>query len=92
MEDPLTRAEVDVVVDCAPKSIGAQNYAHYQEAGVKSVFQGGEKHALTGHSFVAQANYESALGRPSTRVVSCNTTSTAGAIEIGSRSRKAPSG
>jgi len=69
-------AEVDVVVDCAPKSIGAQNYARYQEAGIKSVFQGGEKHALTGHSFVAQANYESALGRPSTRVVSCNTTST----------------
>jgi glyceraldehyde-3-phosphate dehydrogenase (NAD(P)) len=69
-------AQADVVVDCAPKSIGAQNYARYLEAGVKSIFQGGEKHSLTGHSFVAQANYESALGRQSTRVVSCNTTST----------------
>ena len=69
-------AQVDVVVDCAPKSIGAQNYARYQQAGVKSIFQGGEKHALTGHSFVAQANYESALGQQATRVVSCNTTST----------------
>jgi glyceraldehyde-3-phosphate dehydrogenase (NAD(P)) len=42
---------------------------------VKSIFQGGEKHSLTGHSFVAQANYASVIGRDSTRVVSCNTTS-----------------
>jgi glyceraldehyde-3-phosphate dehydrogenase (NAD(P)) len=69
-------AQVDVVVDCAPKDIGARNLARYQEAGVKSIFQGGEKHSLTGHSFVAQANYESALGRDTTRVVSCNTTGT----------------
>ena len=44
-------------------------------AAVKAVFQGGESHTTTGHSFVAQANYESALGRDTTRVVSCNTTS-----------------
>lgn len=31
--------------------------------------------ATTGHSFVAQANYATALGRATTRVVSCNTTS-----------------
>ncbi len=30
---------------------------------------------MTGHSFVADANYASAVGRESTRVVSCNTTS-----------------
>jgi glyceraldehyde-3-phosphate dehydrogenase (NAD(P)) len=69
-------AQVDVVVDCAPKNIGAKNLARYREAGVKAVLQGGEKHSLTGHSFVAQANYETALGRDATRVVSCNTTST----------------
>jgi glyceraldehyde-3-phosphate dehydrogenase (NAD(P)) len=68
--------KVDVVVDCTPKGIGAKNLARYRAAGVKSIYQGGEKHALTGHSFVAQANYESALGRDTTRVVSCNTTST----------------
>ena len=69
-------AGVDVVVDCTPKGIGARNLECYRAAGVKSVFQGGEAHSLTGHSFVAQANYETALGRDTTRVVSCNTTGT----------------
>ena len=67
---------VDVAVDCTPKGIGAKNLEHYREHGVKAIYQGGEKHSLTGHSFVAQANYETALGRDATRVVSCNTTST----------------
>ncbi|MDZ4745741.1 MAG: type II glyceraldehyde-3-phosphate dehydrogenase [bacterium] len=67
--------QVDVVADCTPKKIASSNLARYVAAGVKSVFQGGEKHSLTGHSFVAQANYATALGRYSTRVVSCNTTS-----------------
>lgn len=66
---------VDVVVDCTPKKVAAGNKPRYEEAGLKAVFQGGESHSLTGHSFVAQANYETALGRTSTRVVSCNTTS-----------------
>lgn len=69
-------AQVDVVVDCTPKGIGAKNLERYREVGVKAVYQGGEKHSLTGHSFVAQANYETAVGRGATRVVSCNTTST----------------
>jgi len=68
--------QIDVIVDCTPKGIGAKNLDHYREHGVKAIFQGGEKHSLTGHSFVAQANYETALGRDATRVVSCNTTST----------------
>ena len=63
------------MVDCTPKKVAASNKARYDKAGVKSIFQGGESHSLTGHSFVAQANYETALGRTSTRVVSCNTTS-----------------
>jgi glyceraldehyde-3-phosphate dehydrogenase (NAD(P)) len=67
--------QVDVVVDCAPKKFGAQNAERYRKAGVKFIVQGGEKHETTGHSFVAEANYESALGREATRVVSCNTTS-----------------
>jgi len=74
LDDLLTQA--DVVVDYTPKGIGAKNFKRYQELGVKVVYQGGEKHSLTGHSFVAQVNYESALGREATRVVSCNTTST----------------
>lgn len=67
---------LDVIVDCTPAGIGAANLSHYREHGVKAVFQGGEKHALTGHSFVAHANFFSAVGRDATRVVSCNTTAT----------------
>ena len=66
---------VDIVCDATPKKIASLNFEQYKKAGVKSIFQGGEKHSLTGHSFVAQANYASAIGRDSTRVVSCNTTS-----------------
>jgi len=69
-------AQTDVAVDCTPKGIGAKNLERYRALGVKAVYQGGEKHSLTGHSFVAQANYETTLGRDATRVVSCNTTST----------------
>lgn len=68
-------AQVDVVVDTTPKKIAAGNLEVYRAAGVKAVFQGGESHATIGHSFVAQANYATALGRDTTRVVSCNTTS-----------------
>ena len=74
LDDLLKR--VDVVVDCTPKGVGAGNLARYRAAGVKTILQGGEKHDVTGHSFVAQANYESARGRDATRVVSCNTTGT----------------
>jgi glyceraldehyde-3-phosphate dehydrogenase (NAD(P)) len=67
-------AQVDVVVDCTPKGIGAKNKDVYRAAGVKAMWQGGEKHELAGYSFVAQVNYEGALNRQFARVVSCNTT------------------
>ncbi len=68
-------AEADVVVDCTPKKIGAKNAELYRKRGIKFIVQGGEKHSVTGHSFVAEASYAGALARDSTRVVSCNTTS-----------------
>lgn len=68
-------AQADVVVDATPKHVAAGNLPRYRAAGVKVILQGGESHDTTGHSFVAQANYDSALGRDMTRVVSCNTTS-----------------
>jgi len=67
--------EADIVVDCTPKRIGAKNAELYCKLGVKFIVQGGEKHAVTGHSFVAEASFAGAVGRQSTRVVSCNTTS-----------------
>jgi glyceraldehyde-3-phosphate dehydrogenase (NAD(P)) len=66
----------DVIVDCTPKGIATKNVERYRAAGVKFILQGGEKHSATGHSFVAEANYDTALGRDCTRVVSCNTTAT----------------
>lgn len=69
-------AAADVVVDCTPKKVAAGNVARYRERGIRFIVQGGEKHAVTGHSFTAENNYDTALGRDSTRVVSCNTTST----------------
>jgi glyceraldehyde-3-phosphate dehydrogenase (NAD(P)) len=67
--------EADVVVDCTPKRIAAGNVETYRRRGIRFILQGGEKHAATGHSFVAECNYASALGAQATRVVSCNTTS-----------------
>ena len=67
--------DVDVIVDCTPKRIAAKNVDTYRRRGIKFILQGGEKHAATGHSFVAECNYASAVGREATRVVSCNTTS-----------------
>ncbi len=71
---PDLLGQVDVVVDCTPKGIGAANKAAYEAAGVKAIFQGGESHDLAGYSFVAQVNYHGAVDRQFTRVVSCNTT------------------
>ncbi|MEC8721187.1 MAG: type II glyceraldehyde-3-phosphate dehydrogenase [Candidatus Thermoplasmatota archaeon] len=64
----------DVVVDCAPGKLGAENIEKYKNAGVKYIFQGGEKHALTGQSYTSSANHLQNFGVQGTRVVSCNTT------------------
>ena len=64
----------DVVVDCAPGKLGAENLEKYRSAGVKYIFQGGEKHNLTGLSYTSSANHKENLNAEGTRVVSCNTT------------------
>ncbi len=64
--------EADLVVDGTPKSSGYK--PAYERAGVKAIWQGGERHALTNLSFNAYANYEEALGADYLRVPSCNTT------------------
>ena len=84
--------KIDAVADATPKKVASANLEKYRASGIKSIFQGGEKHSLTGHSFVAQANYETALGRDTTRVVSCNTTSivrTLGALKAAGLLKKA---
>ncbi|MFC1786564.1 type II glyceraldehyde-3-phosphate dehydrogenase [Halobacteriota archaeon] len=72
IQDLLGKA--DIVIDCTPGGIGSQNKSLYEDAGIKAIFQGGEKHGLAEFSFNAACNYEEALGRDFLRVVSCNTT------------------
>ncbi|HLO14510.1 MAG TPA: hypothetical protein VK206_06765, partial [Anaerolineales bacterium] len=38
--------QVDVVADATPKKVAAANLEKYKAGGVKSIFQGGEKHSL----------------------------------------------
>lgn len=68
-------AVADIIVDCTPKKIATGNIKKYKAEKLKFIVHGGEKHELTGHSFSAESNYETAINRESTRVVSCNTTS-----------------
>jgi glyceraldehyde-3-phosphate dehydrogenase (NAD(P)) len=49
LSDLLTIA--DIVVDCSPGKLGDENLAKYKAAGIKHMFQGGEKHTLTGRSY-----------------------------------------
>ncbi len=64
--------EADIVVDGTPKKCGYKKM--YEDANIKAIFQGGEKHELTGLSFNALANYDKAINADYVRVVSCNTT------------------
>jgi glyceraldehyde-3-phosphate dehydrogenase (NAD(P)) len=72
LEELLDKA--DLVVDCTPGGVGATYKDLYKKHGVKVIWQGGEDHELAGFSFNAEANYNDAIGRDFTRVVSCNTT------------------
>ncbi|MDR0912869.1 MAG: phosphorylating glyceraldehyde-3-phosphate dehydrogenase [Methanobrevibacter sp.] len=72
VDDMISKA--DVIVDCTPGNIGSENLEKYKKAGVKAIYQGGEKHELTGLSFNSFGNYDDSLGKEFTRVVSCNTT------------------
>jgi glyceraldehyde-3-phosphate dehydrogenase (NAD(P)) len=67
-------AAADIVIDCSPGKVGAANKEKYEAAGIKWIFQGGEKHAMTGNSYTSSANHLENLNVNGTRVVSCNTT------------------
>jgi glyceraldehyde-3-phosphate dehydrogenase (NAD(P)) len=74
--------QVDVVVDAAPDKVGKENRAAYASAGVRAVFQGGEKSDVADASFNALGNFEAGRGKRSLRVVSCNTTGIARAAAV----------
>ncbi len=72
VDDLIEKA--DIVIDCSPNKVGAKNKPMYEKAGVKAIFQGGEKKDVAEVSFNALANYDKAVGKDFVRVVSCNTT------------------
>ncbi len=72
IDDLIEKA--DVVIDCSPSKVGAENKEKYVKAGVKAIFQGGEKESVAEVSFNALSCYDKAIGKDYVRVVSCNTT------------------
>jgi len=73
--DDLVAAS-DVVVDCTPAGVGAQNRAVYEAHDTPALYQGGEDADDVDASFNARANYEAIAESDAehVRVVSCNTT------------------
>jgi glyceraldehyde-3-phosphate dehydrogenase (NAD(P)) len=74
--------KVDIVVDASPDKIGRENRKLYETAGVRAIFQGGEKADVAEASFNALANYPTCRGKRMLRVVSCNTTGIARAASV----------
>ncbi|WP_336021869.1 type II glyceraldehyde-3-phosphate dehydrogenase [Halobellus salinisoli] len=67
-------ADADVIVDCTPSGIGAENRSLYTSYNTPAIFQGGEGSEVAQVSFNARSNYDDARGADTVRVVSCNTT------------------
>ena len=66
--------KVDIMLDSAPAGIGAKNKVLYEKAGVKAVFQGGEKNSVADVFFHGYANFEKGVGKDFLKLTSCNTT------------------
>lgn len=65
---------VDIMLDSSPGGIGIKNKELYEKAGVKAVFQGGEKNSVADVFFHGYANYEKGVGKDYLKLTSCNTT------------------
>ena len=65
---------VDIMLDSSPGGVGIKNKELYEKAGVKAVFQGGEKNSIADVFFHGYANYEMGVGKDYLKLTSCNTT------------------
>ena len=65
---------VDIMLDSSPGGVGIKNKELYEKAGVKAVFQGGEKNSVADVFFHGYANYEMGVGKDYLKLTSCNTT------------------
>ncbi|MFF2745985.1 type II glyceraldehyde-3-phosphate dehydrogenase [Kitasatospora sp. NPDC058048] len=75
LEDLL--AQADVIIDCGPSRSGATRAALYHEAGIRSVFCGGERDRTLGPVVHPALSSEELLSAQSVRLTSCNTTALA---------------
>ena len=66
--------KVDIMLDSSPGGVGAKNKVLYEKAGVKAIFQGGEKNSVADVFFHGYANYEKGIGQRYLKLTSCNTT------------------
>lgn len=73
--------KVDVMLDSSPGGVGAKNKLLYEKAGVKAVFQGGEKNSVADVFFHGYANYEKGVGADYLKLTSCNTTGLIRAVD-----------
>ena len=73
--------KVDIVLDASPGGVGAKNKELYEKAGVKAIFQGGEKNTVADVFFHGYANYEKGVGQDYLKLTSCNTTGLIRAVE-----------
>lgn len=73
--------KVDIMLDASPGGVGAKNKELYEKAGVKAIFQGGEKNTVADVFFHGYANYEKGVGQDYLKLTSCNTTGLIRAVE-----------
>ena len=66
--------QVDIMLDSSPAGIGLKNKRIYEAAGVKAIFQGGEKNEVADVFFHGYANFEKGLDQNYLKLTSCNTT------------------
>jgi glyceraldehyde-3-phosphate dehydrogenase (NAD(P)) len=66
--------KVDIMLDSSPGGVGAKNKEIYEKAGIRAVFQGGEKNSVADVFFHGYANYDKGLGAKYLKLTSCNTT------------------
>lgn len=90
--DLLRQADVVADITSHPYIADSSILDDYRAAGVKVVFQSDCHYSLVEHSFVAQANYDKALGQDRTRVISSASTAvvrTLGALKNAGLLKKA---
>lgn len=73
--------KVDIMLDSSPGGVGAKNKALYEKAGVKAIFQGGEKNSVADVFFHGYANYERGINQQYLKLTSCNTTGLIRAVD-----------